>query len=309
MRTESRSSEEVIQKALNFFGQNGFSYTLKPPLLGREAIDDFLFTTRKGYCEHFASAFAFLMRAAGVHARIVGGYLGGELNPYGDYLIVRHSDAHVWVETWLSGKGWVRVDPTTTVAPQRVAQGVAAALPPEERQAFSSLVRFGPFAGYLKAVLLGMDTLNNQWNRTVLGYSYLRQKALLDKFGPNIGNRPGLVRGFLIGVGLTGCLALFYLYRIFGRTTLKKDRVQQIYFAFCTKLERVGLARRPSQGPLDYAEIVLAARADLRAKVLAIVKLYIQLRYGRGGDADDLKKFRIMVKRFNPLKPPGGHQG
>src|SRR5690606_13368344 len=117
-------------------------YTLTPPLLGEHPVDDFLFNTRSGFCEHYASAFAFLMRAAGIPARVVTGYQGGEVNPIGGYLIVRQSEAHAWVEVWLEGRGWVRIDPTAAVSPLRVESGIAAAIPAAE--AAPLLGRGGP---------------------------------------------------------------------------------------------------------------------------------------------------------------------
>ena len=113
---------------MQYFRENEFFYTLKPPLLGENPIDEFLFGLKSGYCEHFASTFAYLMRAADIPARVVVGYLGGDINPYGDYLIVKQYHAHAWVEVFLHSRGWVRVDPTALVAPDRVSMGVAGSL-------------------------------------------------------------------------------------------------------------------------------------------------------------------------------------
>ena len=120
--------ETVVAAALAFFKENGFLYTLRPDRLGIHAVDDFLFASRKGFCEHFATAFTVLMRAAGVPTRIVGGYQGGRWNALGDFLTVRQSDAHVWCEVWQGGQGWVRVDPTFAVAPDRIDAGIERAL-------------------------------------------------------------------------------------------------------------------------------------------------------------------------------------
>ncbi len=125
----------MIRTALAYFNREGFQYTLSPPPLGINEVDDFLFGTRKGFCEHFASSFVFLMRAAGIPARVVTGYQGGEYNDLGNYYIVRQSDAHAWAEVWLRGRGWVRVDPTAAIAPARVELGMAAALPQSDSAA------------------------------------------------------------------------------------------------------------------------------------------------------------------------------
>ncbi len=299
-RAASANPDQFVNTALNYFRNNDFSYTLNPPPLGEDSIDDFLFRTRQGYCEHYASAFAYLMRAAGIPARIVAGYLGGELNPYGKYLIVRQSDAHVWVEVWLSGKGWVRTDPTLAVAPQRVVDGLAAALPPEERSLLSPLSGLGPFTKYWINLRLGWDAINNQWNRWVLGYSSSRQKALLAKIGIKINTRKGLATAIFLAVTAMWLMALFYFLSISKKSTTKKDVVKQAYLTFCAKLERIGLARMASQGPLDYTSMVVALRRDLKTSVVDVVNLYIRLRYGRGGDRDDMKRLKVMVKHFNP---------
>ena len=299
-RAASANPVQYVNTALNYFRNNDFGYTLNPPPLGEESIDDFLFRTRKGYCGHYASAFTFLMRAAGIPARMVAGYLGGELNPYGEYLIVRQSDAHVWVEVWLSGKGWVRTDPTLAVAPQRVEQGLAAALPAEEWSILSSFGALGPFAKHWINIRLGWDAINNQWNKWVLGYSNTRQKKLLAKFGISAGTRKGLASAIILGTAVMSLITLGYLLSLSKKAAPKQDAVQKAYLTFCAKLARIGLARKPSQGPLDYASMVVALRRDLKTSVLDIVKLYIRLRYGRGGDRDDRRRLKILVKQFDP---------
>ena len=142
-------------------------------------MDEFLFETRRGFCEHYASAFVFLMRAAGVPARVVTGYQGGEMNPLGDYLIVRQSEAHAWAEVWLEGQGWRRVDPTAAVSPARVEVGVAAALPRGEPLplAVRSDLRF------LKQLRFTLDAVTNSWNQWVLGYTPDRQLRLMERLG------------------------------------------------------------------------------------------------------------------------------
>ncbi|HSN70061.1 MAG TPA: DUF3488 and transglutaminase-like domain-containing protein, partial [Steroidobacteraceae bacterium] len=132
LRTEHGSDEALIDAVLRMFREQEFFYTLEPPGLAADAVDDFLFNTRRGFCEHFASAFTFLMRAEGIPARIVTGYQGGTFNPFNGQLLVRQSDAHAWSEVWLEGQGWVRVDPTAAVAPDRIERGLDAALPEGE---------------------------------------------------------------------------------------------------------------------------------------------------------------------------------
>lgn len=292
--------ENVIRAAMQFFKEKNFRYTLNPPLLGQNAIDQFLFSTRSGYCEHFATAFAFMMRAANIPARIVGGYLGGELNPYGDYLIVRQSHAHAWVEVWLIEKGWVRVDPTAAVAPERVAQGVTAALSSEELLSIRGYEGFGRSFPYWNHARLGWDALNTRWNDWVLGYTHTRQKALMAKAGIRTGTWKGFAGALFAGAVLVLIFAFFYIFQALRTTRLSHDAVHRIYLVFCAKLARIGLARKPAQGPRDYAEAISASRPDLSKKVRSIVDLYIRLRYGWGGDMTDLKRFKVLVKTFDP---------
>jgi transglutaminase-like putative cysteine protease len=299
-RSESKTSAGVVDSALRYFQNNDFNYTLNPPPLGDKSIDDFLFKTRKGYCEHYASAFAYLMRVAGVPARIVAGYLGGKLNPYGKYLIVRQADAHVWVEVWLSGKGWLRVDPTLAVAPERIEQGAAAALPPEERATLRVFDDSGWLSKYWTNLELGWDAISNQWNKWILGYSNRSQKSLFAHMGIKTGTETGLATAILLCSGLLILLTLFYFLRIFNKPSQKMDVVQRSYLRFCAKLDRIGLSKNPAQGPLDYTEMVIAVRNDLNTKVAEIVTLYITLRYGRGGSNDDLKRLKVLVRQFDP---------
>ncbi|HYN54442.1 MAG TPA: DUF3488 and transglutaminase-like domain-containing protein, partial [Methylotenera sp.] len=164
--SEKKSPLNIVNAALTMFREQAFVYTLAPPRLGNEPVDDFLFNTKRGFCEHYASSFVYLMRAAGIPARIVTGYQGGELNPNGNYLIVRQSDAHAWAEVWLEGRGWVRVDPTSAVSPDRIESGIGSALPDSDLLPILSRQDYP----ILKKLYLNWDAVNNGWNQWVLGY-------------------------------------------------------------------------------------------------------------------------------------------
>src|SRR5690606_14280440 len=168
---------------LRMFNEQEFYYTLQPPLLLEDAIDQFLFETRRGFCEHYAAAFTVLMRAAGIPARIVTGYQGGTLNPVGGYVIVRQRDAHAWTEVWLGEKGWVRVDPTAAVAPNRILGGIETALP--DRVSDVPFVLSGnPVArDFWERLRYTWDAVNNCWNHWVLGYDRKRQSLMLIRLG------------------------------------------------------------------------------------------------------------------------------
>jgi protein-glutamine gamma-glutamyltransferase len=294
--------EGVASAALRFFSENDFAYTLNPPLLGSDTVDDFLFRTRKGYCEHYASAFAFLMRAASIPARIVGGYLGGERNPFGNYLIVRQSEAHAWVEIWLPKKGWQRIDPTSAVAPERVAQGMEAALSPEEISSLYALPYLRPFTKYIKKITLGWDAVNNLWNQHVMGYSFFSQQRFLSKIGLKSGAWRAPAKALLLAFGVVSGLVLLIAVFIFKQPFKDKDIVLETYNRFCEKMARLGFPRKPEQGPVDYARLLSESRNDLADEIRTIIGLYVRLRYGRGGDKPAEKEFRRRVKRFAPQK-------
>jgi transglutaminase-like putative cysteine protease len=163
-QSQGLAGAAIIERALSYFREEPFYYTLRPPRLGMNSVDEFLFDSQRGFCEHYAGAFVAMMRVAGLPARVVTGYLGGELNPMGRYWIVRQRDAHAWAEIWLPGSGWLRVDPTAAVAPERVERGLAAALPSAERP------RAAWDLAALRPLRQAWDLVNSSWNKWVLGY-------------------------------------------------------------------------------------------------------------------------------------------
>jgi hypothetical protein len=276
------------------FREQAYAYTLTPPLLGKNGIDEFLFTTRSGFCEHYAGAFTFLMRAAGVPARVVAGYQGGEFNPVGNYFIVRQSDAHAWSEVWLKGRGWVRVDPTAAVSASRIENGIASALSEDEPLPF--LVRTD--MEWLKQLRQRWDALSTYWDLWVLGFDQEQQIGLLARLGFGIVSWREMAWGLGIGLALVlGILAAFTFWP--GRRPAP-DKVQALYLRFCSKLERTGLARLPAEGPLDFAQRIRVQRPELAATADAVAQLYVQLRYGARASGEMLKKFDSLVKAFRP---------
>ncbi|HZH07952.1 MAG TPA: DUF3488 and transglutaminase-like domain-containing protein, partial [Lautropia sp.] len=171
----------LVERVMDWLRQERFSYTLTPPLLGRHSVDEFLFDSRSGFCEHFSSAFVVLMRALGVPARVVTGYQGAERNERDDYWIVRQSNAHAWAEVWSQSEGWVRVDPTSAVAPDRIERGSSRAM---DRQggAVNDFVN----RDWLRTWRLNLDALTHNWNQWVLTYDKSKQTSLLNRFGIDI---------------------------------------------------------------------------------------------------------------------------
>lgn len=292
-RSELHDPVAVVARALRFYREESFTYTLTPPLLtSADPVDEFLFGTRRGFCEHYAGSFVVLMRAAGIPARVVTGYQGGEFNALGGYLTVRQADAHAWAEVWLGDRGWVRVDPTAAVSPSRVEAGIGVALPAPD-----------PIPGFLKhdspwlqKLRFSWDFLNGGWNLWVLSYNQERQMQLLARLGFGLVSWQQLGIGLVIGVG--GLLLVFALVMLRGRERIKPDPAARAYRRFCNRLAKAGLERLPAEGPRDFAARVAGARPDLAPAVEEITALYVDLRYGPG--AGEVAELRRRVRMFRP---------
>ncbi len=293
LRANAGNPAEIPDLAIDHFRRSDLRYTLDPLPLGRDDVDSFLFDTRQGFCEHFTAAFVVVMRAAGVPARVVTGYQGGEINPVDGTLVVRQSDAHAWAEVWLAGRGWVRVDPTAASAPRRIESGLAAALPDSKR--LPLLVRAD--LAWLHGLRDRFDALNNRWNQWVLGYNPARQRALLSSFGfsqPDWHTLAALLAG--------GCAVVMSALTLWAlRRRSPADAIDRSWHRFCLQLARVGLPRHSWEGPLDYACRLTHARPDLAESISAIAADYASLRYGPG-DADPtrLKRFHQSTRHFRP---------
>ncbi len=289
-RDASADTTALIATALRHFNQQPFVYTLSPPLLGGHSVDEFLFDTRRGFCEHFASGFVFLMRAAGVPARVVTGYQGGETNPVDGYLIVRQSDAHAWAEVWIANRGWQRVDPTAAVAPSRIERGVAAALPDGDPLPFAARSDFD----WLRAVRFRWEAMSNAWDQWVLGYNPDRQRELLSRLGLSNPDWQALTAAM---TAITGALML-----ALAAWTLRRrhpaDPVQRSWDRLSRKLAPIGLARRVEEGPLDYARRVAASRAQLAEPMQKIALLYADLRYGPYRGEEQIAELRRLVNKL-----------
>ncbi len=291
-RDQNDSPEKLIGTALAYFNRQGFEYTLEPPLLGANGMDEFLFTTKKGFCEHFAGSFVVLMRAAGIPARVVTGYQGGEYNELGDYYILRQYDAHAWAEVWLSNRGWVRVDPTAAISPARIEGGLNAALPDSAALPFLTRMQ-SPF---LLSLRYNLDRLTYQWNQWVLGYNTERQFAFLTRLGMEDVTWQNLAMNMLAGVSLlVGIFTLVMLRRLVVRQT---DAVQATWLKLCRKLEKAGLPRAPHEGAMDYAARIATTRPDLATSIRDIAERYASLRYGGEPELHGLPAFRDAVRAF-----------
>jgi transglutaminase-like putative cysteine protease len=295
LRAQASDARAYIASVLTMFRNGGFSYTLTPPLLdGKDPVDQFLFDTRRGFCEHYASAFAVLMRAVGIPARVVTGYQGGEFNPLGDYLIVRQSDAHAWVEVWLRGAGWVRVDPTAVVAPARIDAGVMARLPNETALALPT----GVERSWLHSLGLVWDSVANTWNQWVIGYTPERQRQLLARAGIDRVNWRTLTVALVAASAVVILILALMILRGVRRAAM--DPGQRVYEQFCRRLARRGIVRADTEGPSDFAARAAATLPDSASLIKIITARYVALRYGNHPSPDTLRELKRQVAGFRP---------
>lgn len=298
-----RRDDQTVQAALAHFRSEPFYYTVEPPLLGADPTDEFLFETRRGFCEHYTAAFVVLMRAAGLPARVVIGYQGGEFNPGNRSLIVRQSDAHAWAEVWLAGRGWTRVDPTAAIAPERIEYGADALLRLLARgvrpgTAAESALALDGFERLRRDLRLAFDTAQSAWQRWVLSYDAVRQRELLARLG----------LGELRGARLVGLLALLVamvigIYVLISRPRPPRlDQAQRLYLRLCRKLARAGLARAAHEPPLDFLGRVLRTRPDLGPVLRPLVQVYVQQRYGPRPDPGALAELAGDIAAFRPAR-------
>lgn len=287
-RVAGGGNEAILARALEFFRQGRFVYTLDPPPLGEDEVDEFLFDTRRGFCEHFAGSFVFLMRAAGVPARVVTGYQGGDINPVDGYFTVRQSNAHAWAEVWLPGEGWRRVDPTAASAPARIEQGLSSAVMPGER--LPLLMRLDQ--SWLRGLRWGWEAMANGWNQWVLGYNQERQNQLLRRIG-----LPDQYTMIAVLAGLIGAfMALLLAWTL--RRRRAKDPALVAWENLSRKLAAADLAREPEEGPQDWRDRVSLARPALAGDMAAATALYIGQRYGAAPDPEQQRRLEMAVARI-----------
>ncbi len=291
------SDIEIVQHALRQFRQQEFIYTLNPPLLGADASDEFLFKTRRGFCEHYASSFALLMRAAGIPARIVTGYQGGELNEMGDYLIVRQSDAHAWTEIWLDEQGWVRVDPTAAVSPDRIEAGLDQALQDGEAS-----FKFSQRNALLRKMLFRWDNMQHRWNDWVLNYDSRKQSQLLKNLGLGIQSWGDMIIALVFSIlFITGGYWLFSWYR---ERPASPARYEVILNQLLKKLARAGFQRKPSETVNDFFARMQSEHRFKDEKLKKIFDAYNHIKYARGYQKQSIiNRFSQMVAEWK-MPPP-----
>jgi transglutaminase-like putative cysteine protease len=294
LRETAGSDSAYIKALLEKFRREEFYYTLVPPLLGDNSIDDFLFETRQGFCEHFASAFTTLMRAANIPARVVTGYQGGEYNSLGNYLLIKQSDAHAWSEVWLEGQGWTRVDPTAAVAPERIQSSIDAALS-ENETVPGRFLRNNPFFARAR---LTWDAVNNYWNDRVVQYNEAKQLSLMAWLGIKNADYRSLVIVFSLALLAFFVGLAFFLGRQYRPR--KRDAILLIYEELCRKLARINLAKQPYEGPVNYLQRAATEQPQLASELRELRNLYTSLRYGPAPLPSELSRLKYLVNQLQP---------
>ncbi|WP_193317154.1 DUF4129 domain-containing transglutaminase family protein [Janthinobacterium sp. FT14W] len=283
----------AIAAVLDHFHRAPFRYTLQPPLLGKHGVDDFLFTTQAGFCEHYAGSFVVLMRAMGIPARVVTGYQGGARSSDGASLTVRQSDAHAWSEVWLAGRGWVRVDPTSAVAPLRTERNLDAALPavPSPLSAWRALAGLdGGASGAIAAWRQQWQQAEHAWSNWVLDTTPQRQRAMLDGL-KNL--PPTTLAGACAVLALLSAMAGALVW---WRQARQGDPLDVLYAQFCRQQALRGYSRAPHEGPHGYAARLAAGKAtpEAHASIAQFLAIYAAMKYGNANPDEQLRARRSL---------------
>ena len=289
--------EDIVSYVLNMFNQQNYHYTLRPPLTpGLDSVDKFLFETKRGFCEHYASSFTLLMRAAGIPARIVMGFQGGTVNPLNQIMTVHNSDAHAWSEVWLENRGWVRVDPTAAIAPKRIEQSLQEALEPDEARPFHMQIN----SGLIKKALFYWDAIDNQWNQWVVGYDKEKQLKFLQTL---LNSKTSFSNIIIIMVTSFTCVLLVLSLLIMKPWRREKiDPVMKVYNDYCHKLASRGIVREPYEGPFDFATRASTTLPKNKNSIELITRLYTKLRYEEFHNERQFQQLKNLVRKFKPIK-------
>jgi protein-glutamine gamma-glutamyltransferase len=295
--TPDRDPRNIVQRGLEFFRTQGFRYSFSPGEYKNNDLEQFLFRRRVGFCEHYAGSFATLMRLAGVPARVVVGYLGGEWNAMGRFFLVRQSDTHAWCEVWLPESGWTRVDPTSVVAPDRVSLGFAAFLDrsAQMRGAQPAFTRAWTRQPVFAKIRAGWQWLNYTWDTHVLSFDADAQQSFVKDIGvPGTTPISLLLWSGILVVTLVGIIAAW----MHLRARPPRDAVKLLYARFCRKAARFGATRHPTEGPLDFANRAAQSLPDQSERIRRISTHYVSLRYAPHSDPSALQQFAREVELF-----------
>lgn len=293
----SEADERLIEKVLAQYHAS-FFYTLEPPILGSNTVDEFLFDSKQGFCEHFSSSFVFLLRAAGIPARVVVGYQGGQWNQAASYLLVKQSDAHAWAEAWIEGKGWLRFDPTAAVAPSRIERSLSEALSPEEAQALLGLRASVPMLQWLS---LRLDEINYRWQSLVVNFDGASQHALLSRLLGHVTSW----RMLLLFLGGFACILLLYFSLLWlSRPTKTLTARDRAFYQLLMRLNKAGYHREKHETAMHFVKRVANLEPAWRLSLFSIARQYETLLYNKKGQADGQaeKAFVLACKHWRAIK-------
>ncbi len=299
----SNSEVDYARRIAKHFSETAFYYTLKPDSLGLNSVDDFLFNTRNGFCEHYANATAVLFRSVGIPARVVAGYQGGEVNPVNGLMQIRQLDAHAWVEFWQRGIGWQRMDPTAAVAPERVSYGLREALEAnrKEQLAFYDPVVLNDLR-WLKRFRQQVDAINYAWQRSFVNFDMGKQQTVLSGwFGDVTQTKMSLIMLGAMALSLGGVAYVTLRRRRLDTRTAEN----KLYDLFCSRLAKLGIVRQAGEAPQSFAHRAIGLRPDLADEVLAITRLYHQIAFQELAQKALLIELGKRCRRFNPPANPG----
>jgi protein-glutamine gamma-glutamyltransferase len=299
LRTRYPDDQDLIDAMLRHFNQQPYHYTLRPPTLGQHSNDEFLFDTLRGFCAHYAGAMVVVLRAAGIPARVVAGYQGGELNPRGQYILVHQFDAHAWVEAWVPGRGWISVDPTFQVAPERIERGLQEAMVGE-----GSFLERSPLAGaryreigWVNNLRLVWDDVNYQWQLRVLGYQSERQLETFRRWlGTADWQRIGVIMLILVALVMIP-LALWTL----RPERRDRDPRKRAWAELNQRMMKLGLQAGSGEGPRDWQRRLTDALPAQRDELAGFFDHYVMLTYAQAGDRPDqaaVRELRLRLRRL-----------
>ncbi len=281
---------EKINAALELFREKNFIYTLSPPPLGKHAMDEFLFDTQSGFCEHYASAFVILMRAAGVPSRIVTGFQGGLVNNEHNYILILNSNAHAWAESFIEGSGWIRVDPTQAVSPDRISRGISSAIPGTRG------IMENPTLSWLQ---IEFDAFQRHWDDWVVGFSQDTQNRLMAAFNSNFNKQSFNLT--LISIALLFITGIVYFARYDSTPIEPLTDLHNYWNRYCNKLEKAGCKKQHSEAALSYQRRAIRSFPKQKIEIENITKLFIRMNYANHSSKSLLSLF---IKSINDLKIP-----
>jgi len=288
-RQQGLTPTQIITQALGLFNQE-FTYTLQPPTLGKHSVDEFLFNTKRGFCEHFASSFSVLMRASGIPARVVVGYQGGRWNDVENYLLVSQADAHAWAEVWLEGVGWQTIDPTAAVAPERIGQGLDQALNEDDQRLIASRWQSSPL---LLALQKRWDAAGYAWQRWVLSYDTDTQEGLISRLLG--GTEPWRITLWLIGLGLIGA-GLFAWTLLRSQKSPRGRPETEAFKKLERKLQQLGYTRHTRETVSAFLQRVSQSNPAYKNALMNIAVQFDAIAYRNA--THKLPALQVSISRF-----------